>query len=215
MCPLLLCNSSAKLDMEMPKKIAGFGARKVRAMFKALMGRDIEMEWKDGKPSITPRRVTTELIKTELKVSDFDAQRVQAELVREGWIESGRFTPTRKGMALSQHIDRPKLSRTEAESILEKVLDWAVRTNDHQIARVKVKSIHLFGSLERGKSMVSDIDLFVTFTTLDLGLDLQPEDLKREEILWQELCGISAYLSPTSFLDQLMMTDVPSRRIFP
>ncbi len=82
-------------------------------------------------------------------------------------------------------------------------------------ARVKVKPIHVYGSLERGADEVGDIDLFVEFTTLDLGMDLQPEDEEIEDELLKELTGISDYLSLSSYLDRMMMDDVPKRQIFP
>jgi predicted nucleotidyltransferase len=118
-------------------------------------------------------------------------------------------------MGLSQHIDRPKLSRAEAEAILDRVIQWADHTNVEAGARVKVKAIHLYGSLERGADEVGDIDLFVEFTTMDLEMDLQPEDMEREEELCEELTYISDYLSPSSVLERMMMHDVPMRQVFP
>jgi predicted nucleotidyltransferase len=89
---------------------------------------------------------------------------------------------------------------------------WVDQKNAVLDARVKVKTIHLYGSPERGADEVGDIDLFVEFTTLDLGMDLQPEDEEIEDELLKELTGISDYLS---FPFRMMMDDVPKRQIFP
>src|SRR5664279_1966637 len=105
--------------MELPEKIAGLDGRKVRDMFKAMMAIETKMEWNDGAPSIEPRRVTPELIETFFNVPEGEALRIQADLVAERWIEPSKFVPTMLGMALSQHVDRPKLARAEAEEILE------------------------------------------------------------------------------------------------
>lgn len=201
--------------MDLPEKIAGLDARRVREMFNNFLEREMEVEWKDGMPLPVVRRMTPDMIEAELHVAPVEAQRIQAELVVEDWIEPEKFTPTRKGMALAQHIDRPKLQRAEAEALLDKVLEWAERTNAVADARVKVKAIHLYGSLERGADEVGDIDRFVEFTTLDLDMDLEPEDMEREGELCEELTGISDYLSPSTGLDRLMMEDVPMRQVFP
>lgn len=201
--------------MELPETIAGLDPRDVREMFRALMAAETKCEWKDGMPSIDARRVTSALIEAALKVPAAEAKRIQAELVTEGWIESEKFTPTRKGMALSQHDDRAKISRAEAEALLDQVLAWADCTNAVPDARVKVKTIHLYGSLERGADEVGDVDLFVEFTTMDLGDDLQPDDQEREDELAEELAGISEYLSLSSVFDRMMMEDVPMRQVFP
>lgn len=166
-------------------------------------------------PSIEVRRITSDFIEAQLGVSSNQAQHIQAELVAEGWIEPGKFTPTRSGMALTHYVDRPKLPRADAEALLNKALEWADRTNAAADARVIVKTIHLYGSLERGADEVGDIDLFVEFTTMELGDDLQPEDMDRESELCEELSAISEYLSPSSGLDREMMSDVSMRQVFP
>jgi predicted nucleotidyltransferase len=201
--------------MDLPEKIAELDARDIREMFKNFLEREIEVEWKDGLPVRNVRRMTPSVIEAELGVPPGEAEKIQARLISEGYIEPDKFTPTRLGMALAQHIDRAKISRADAEGILTQVLDWADRTNSVPDARVKVKTIHLYGSLERGAEEVSDIDLFVEFTTMELGLDLMPEDQQYEEDLSEELVAISECLSPSSFIDRMLMGDVPQRQIFP
>lgn len=201
--------------MELPEKIADLDARRVREMFKNFTEQESEMDWNDGVPVVKIRRMTPDFIARQLETASGEAQRIQAALVAEGWIEPEKFTPTRKGMALSQHDDRPKLPRAEAEALLAKVLVWADRTNAVADARVKVKTIHLYGSMLKGADEVGDVDLFVEFTTMDLDMDLQCEDMDRENELCEELTNISDYLSPSTGLDREMMSDVPMRQVFP
>ncbi|PZQ94532.1 MAG: hypothetical protein DI533_22070 [Cereibacter sphaeroides] len=184
-------------------------------MFKNFTAQKSEVDWNDGVPIVNIRRITPDFIAEQLDTTSGEGQRIQVALVEEGWIEPEKFTPTRKGMALSQHDDRPKLPRAEAEALLAKVLDWAERTNAATGARVKVKTVHLYGSLLQGVDEVGDVDLFVEFNTMGLDMDLQPEDMERENELSEELASISDYISPSSALDREMMADVPMRQVFP
>lgn len=201
--------------MDIPDKIAGQDARKVRELFKTFTEQKSELDWKEGAPVLGVRQMTADAISQGLGLPQVEADRVQAALIAEGWIEQDRLVPTRKGMGLAQHIDRPKISRADAEVILGKVLQWARSTNAKADARVKVKAIHLYGSLERGADHVDDIDLFVEFTTMDLDMDFQPEDMEREDELCEELSAISDRLSPSSVFDRMSMDDVPMRQVFP
>ena len=203
--------------MELPEKIAGLDARQMREMFKDFTALESEIDWNNGVPLMKVQQMTPDFIAKKLEIAFGEAQRVQAALVAEGWIKPEKFTPTRKGMGLSQHVDRPKLARAEAEALLDKVLDWADRTNAAAGARVKVKvkTIHLYGSLVQGVDEVGDVDLFVDFTTMDLGEDLQCEDMEHENELSEELASISDYLSPSSWIDREAMSDVPMRLVFP
>jgi predicted nucleotidyltransferase len=201
--------------MELPEKIAGLDIERVREMFKNFTVQKTEIEWNDAHPVVKVRRMNPDFIAGQLVTSSGEAQRIQAALVAEGWIEADKFTPTRKGMALSQHVDRPKLPRAVAEALLTKVLDWADRINAVADARVKVKTIHLYGSMLQAADEVGDVDLFIEFTTMDLDVDLQCEDMDRENELSEELASISDYLSPSSWIDRELMNDVPMRQEFP
>ncbi len=201
--------------MDIPEKIAGLDARKVRELFKSFVEHDGELDWKDGVPVFVIRGMTANVIKKGLGLSPTEADRVQTALISEGWLDPDKLTPTREGMGLAQHIDRPKISCADAEVILGKVIEWADSTNGQTGAWVKVKAIHLYGSLARGADQVDDIDLFVEFTTMDLEMDLQPEDMEREDELSEELSAISDRISPSSAIDRMMMSDVLMRQVFP
>ena len=201
--------------MELPKIIAGVDMPKAREMFKTFVEEEKPLVWNEGKPHSVVRTISPQLTETSLNVSGAEAKQVHEALVSEGWIEPEKFVPTRRGVALAQHVDRPRISRAEAGKILERVLDWADGINEDPDARVKLRAIRLFGSLERGEAEVGDIDLFVEFTTFDLGDDMQPEDMVRESELAGDLKDISEYISPSDELSRQMMLDVPTLRIFP
>jgi predicted nucleotidyltransferase len=199
--------------LKLPDTIADRDPRAIRQMFQDWMAKEMAFDWNGGNPIMEARSVAIDLIAQSLRLSDNEAQAVQSKLVEEGWIEPLTFVPSMRGMALAQHIDRAPISREKAEEILEEVLDWTRRVNGQHDARIKIRKIDLFGSLEQGASEVGDIDLFVDFTTMDLGDDLQPKDFDQQAELGRQLVSISEYISPSSELDRLMM-DVPTRRIF-
>lgn len=201
--------------MDVPEKVAGLNWRDAQKLLKDLLDSEQKMRWEDGVPHIEVRRITSRFIESTLRVSSEQASLIQEGLVNEGWIRANEFTPTRRGMGLVHHVERPKLPRLAAEAIVDDVVNWAERSNTDAGARVRVRSIRLFGSLEREAAEVSDIDLFVEFSTMELGLDVQPEDISREDELLEELAGISEYISPASEMDRLIMDDVPSRQVFP
>lgn len=201
--------------MDLPEEIAGADPLKMRDLFVAFLDREPDYQEIHGLKVPMVRRMTVEIIREILATTDVLAAEIQGKLISEGWLEAENFTPTSKGMALSQYTDRPKITRIEAEDILAKILAWAAETNAVPNARVKVKAIDLFGSLERGQSLVRDIDIFVEFTTMDFLTDLEPEDADREAELLEELSQISEYVSPSSALDRELMFDVPKRRVFP
>ncbi|MBW9076061.1 hypothetical protein [Agrobacterium deltaense] len=201
--------------MDLPEKVADFDSQRIVGLFKSFLDREVEFQFVDGLLVRPDRKMSAQIIIDFLHITRPEAELVLKGLIVEGYLDPEKLVPTRRGMALSQISDRPKISRAEAEEILESVLVWADHVNADADARVKLKSIHLFGSLERGQPMVGDIDLFVEFTTLDLANDLQPEDQDREDELSDELVEISEYLSPSDALQREMMSDVPMRRIFP
>ena len=201
--------------MELPEFIAHVESKKVRSMFKQFVDSEIKHKFVDGVLKIEKRSITHELIMESLNVPRAEAETIRTLLVSEGWIEAGKFIPTMRGMALAQHVDRPKISLEKADAIINEVLNWADGVNAELNARVRVKTIRLYGSVEQRKLEVSDIDLFVEFTTMDLGLDLQPEDWEREEELGEELVGISEYISPSPEFNRELMLEAKSRLIFP
>jgi hypothetical protein len=73
----------------------------------------------------------------------------------------------------------------------------------------------LFGSLNRGAAWVDDMDIFVEVSTMDLGDDLQPEDMEREDELFEEVASISERISPSSEIVRMTMDDVEMRQVFP
>jgi predicted nucleotidyltransferase len=201
--------------MEIPQKIAGLDSHRMRQFFRAFVDQETVLDWQDGVPIGMVRKITAATIREGLSLQPDEADSVHKALLEEDWIDKEKFTPTRKGMALAHHVDRPKISLDQAQAILEEVLSWAERTNEPPEARVKVKTIYLFASLLRAAEFVDDIDLFVEFTTMDLEEELQPEDMERQDELCEELAAISERVSPSYVFDRMMMDDVPMRLVFP
>ncbi|MDR6831010.1 putative nucleotidyltransferase [Bosea robiniae] len=201
--------------MDLPEKVAGVDPLKMRDLFVAFLDSEPGYQKVYGLRVPLPRHMTVEFIGHELAVSQVDAIQIQKRLISEGWLVAEKLSPTSKGMALSQYTDRPKIARAEAKKILASVLAWAADTNKVANARVKVKAIDLFGSVQRGEPFVGDVDIFVEFTTMDLGADLEPRDMAREAELLQQLSQISEYVSPSSAFDRELMSNVPRERVFP
>jgi predicted nucleotidyltransferase len=203
--------------MEFPDKIVGVEKLKLRDMFKDFVGDETVGRWQNGKPVYSERKMTVDLIAGSLGISSDEAKHIQRGLVTEDLIDPKKLTPTPRGMALAQYIDRPRMPRAEAKNILGQIYGWAERTNaeDRENERVRVKAIYLFGSLERGEADVGDIDLFVLFTPSPLSGELEPEDIDRQDELSRELAMISEYISLHSELEQISMLHVPSWQIFP
>lgn len=201
--------------MELPEQVAGVAARQVRDMFGKFISTESEYDWTGGLPRLIPRKMDAAYISASLSTSSEAAEEIVSKLVQEGWLEEQKLIPTHAGMALAQHIDRPRIARAEAETLLEQVLVWVEAVNSDTEGRVLVRQVDLYGSLARGEPTVGDVDLVVTFTTMDLGEDLQPEDMDREDELRAELSAISEYLSPATELDKLAMPDADYRTIYP
>ncbi|MDA9495499.1 hypothetical protein [Bradyrhizobium sp. CCBAU 11361] len=82
--------------MDLPEKIAELDAREAREMLKNFLEREIEVEWKDSLPVRNIRRMTSSVIEAELGLPPADAERIQAKLIAEGYLEPEKFTPTPK-----------------------------------------------------------------------------------------------------------------------
>ncbi|AJD54465.1 hypothetical protein SAMN02744133_108196 [Thalassospira xiamenensis M-5 = DSM 17429] len=203
--------------MDIPEKIAGVEWNILQNAFKEFLEISSEWKWVDGKLVAEAKRMSPQFLSESLSVSLAEASAIHEVLFKEDWIDPVKNTPTRKGMALAQHVDREKIPRAQALEILEQVINWAENVAVRPQERVAVKTIHLYGSLLRGADQVGDIDIFVEFTTTDLidqGI-VEPEDMELECELCEELAAISDYVSPSSWFDRRLMEDVPMKKVFP
>src|SRR4051812_48420877 len=117
------------MRMKFPEKIAWIDISKFCDLFKAFIEHESVPRWENGLPVIEERKITAELIEASLGVSVSEAKSIHKTLVVEEWILADRLVPSRKAMALAQHVDRPPLPREIALAILDRVLDWADRVN--------------------------------------------------------------------------------------
>jgi hypothetical protein len=195
--------------------IAGEDPLVIRDLIKGFCNDQPELTMENDRLVWSVRKLDVDYISTSLSIDRASAAVIQKELIEGDWISEIKLTPTRRGMALAQHIDRPNIARDDALAILEEAVSWAERTNAESDGRVIVKSMYLYGSLQRGEASVGDVDLFVSFTTMDIENGPLPEDMDQEDHLCAELAEISEYLSPASELEHLRMSDVPTRQVFP
>lgn len=201
--------------MILPPKIATLDPRRVRDMFKAFNEADTEYDLSGAAPKFVLRRMTRTYVRDELNLSDAKADEVHRSLIEEGWIDAERLCPAHQGMGLANHLDLPRISREEGLELVERVLDWVDRANADENSRVRIKSIELYGSLERGSADIGDVDIVVAFNTMDLDDGPLPEDMDREDELAAELTAISPYISPATELDKLGMPHANYRQIYP
>ena len=166
-----------------------------------------------GMPKMKPKRMDAVYVASKLQVSKDEANNIVRGLTEEGWLKPDKLVPTTRGMALAQHQNRPRITRREADEIVEQTIEWAKRVNAQDGARVKVLYIDLFGSYITLSGDVGDVDMVVKFNTHDLE-DLQPEDMEVEIELLEELRNISEYISPSDELDQLTLDGQKFKRIF-
>jgi predicted nucleotidyltransferase len=198
--------------VRLPESIAGLDPRLIRDMFATFVDAPTQYDSTGGFPRVVPRKMTADWIAAELDVGNDEGARVHMALIEGGWLDGTKGYPTHRGMALAQHIDRPRISREEAEKILERVVDWATAVNSDTTARVRVKLIELYGSLARGETEVGDIDLIVIYTP-DVQ-EIEPDDYDRQDELTEQLVAISEYISPASELDKIAMPDADYQAIF-
>ena len=138
------------------------------------------------------KRMSATFVAQQLGIDQAQASALLQALGDEGYIDPHAGTPTPKGMALSHVEDRPPLTRSQADELVQRVCAWAAAVDQD---RVWVDSIFVFGSYLGDAPEINDLDLLVTFRKPDFD-DLQPEDDERADILADELSSISEYISP-------------------
>ena len=201
--------------LKLPETIAGQDPLQIRDMFATFIEAPSKLRFKDGVPQIASRKLTAGKVSKSLGLTAAEGRRVHAALIAEGWLDKAKLHPTHQGMALSQHVVRPRISREEADKILGSVLEWARRVNAEEQTRVRVKSIDIYGSFERGVPDVGDIDLILIYTPGPGDEDVEPEDMERQDELTEDLVAISEYISLASEFDKRAMPDAGYRQIFP
>lgn len=199
--------------MRLPSEVAGRDASEMRDLFKKFIDEgqaDFGGNFRGG----TPRNMDASWVSTRLKVTEEVARSVVEALVEEGYLEE-RLVPAVKGMALAGHLDRDRITRSEADRIISELIEWA-KELEATGQRVRVKSLEIFGSYLTDADSLGDIDIVVIFTTDDLTQsgDLEPEDTEREEELCAEISSISEYISPHQLWDRLTLAGEEFRLVF-
>ncbi|WP_135080583.1 hypothetical protein [Terasakiella sp. SH-1] len=200
--------------MKSMNDVCGYDIIKMRDIFRNFRDIPIEHKYIDGKFELDKKQFDRDFLIAQLSISSNEATHLLDALVKDGWLEVETLTPTTQGMALINFEDRPRLSRKDAQKIMSEILEWAEKTNNVKDARIKIKSIDLFGSYLSSSPDLGDIDLILEFNTLDLP-DLEPEDEDLEEQLVSEVMNISEYISLHSAYEKLSLVDATFEKIFP
>lgn len=199
--------------MRLPNEVAGRDASEMRDLFKKFIDEgqtDFGGNFRVG----TPRNMDASWVSARLNVTEEVARSIVEALVEEGYLKE-RLVPAIKGMALAGHLDRDRITRSEADRIIAKLIEWA-KELEATGPRVRVKSLEIFGSYLTDADDLGDIDVVVIFTTYDLTQsgDLEPEDTEREDELCAEISSISEYISPHQLWDRLTLAGEEFRLIF-
>ena len=202
--------------MELPDDICGYDPRAIRDAFKSFVDLPIKCDWVDGEPKIVPKLMTAEFLAGELGIDLPTAGRLVGCLTADGWLKADRAIPETMGMALAQHIDRPRLARAEADKIFAEVLQWAADHNRLTKGDIRIEELKVYGSYTKDTPDVGDIDLIVISNydgLTDQGL-LQPKHDRQLDAALKKLKAISEYVSPANAMDMMAMPHVDFTSVY-
>lgn len=188
---------------------SNFATAQVQGLLRAFNGLESRFEIVDG--AVTPHRnyLDGAFIAEHFGCGQDMADLLLAELIGGGYLDAGRLAPLPKGMGLANDKGLPRISRAEAEKIVEALVAAAVAVNSRPGARVFVASLDVFGSFVSDKPTLGDVD--VRLITVVDGED-QPEDqCEMEEI--EDMLQVSDYVSFTGEYDRVA-ANAEQKRIF-
>jgi len=169
-----------------------FPVETVQRLLKAFDDLPLQDHFKDGEYIRVPKRLTAPLIQAQLGCSPEQATALLGELINHGYVLADRLIPTNQGMALMNARTDPRISRAEAQVIVDRLVEVAEEENSRADARVFIEQIAIFGSYVSDKPDLGDIDVFVSIPLVD---DLQPEDMEEMDRLSDALQAVSKYVS--------------------
>lgn len=180
------------------KTIGEINAVQVRDALRAFLNLENPMSFENGKFKIERKTLKAEFLAEELSLSNADGAVLLAVLVKEGYIDKEKLTPTTLGMALAHAEDRERLPLSQARELLGEFLEAVKTANARQGARILIERVHVFGSFLAEAETVGDIDLLIEAPLPD---DCEPEDMDERDTVIDEI-KVSDYLS---FHDELDM----------
>jgi predicted nucleotidyltransferase len=173
------------------KKICDRAATEVRDMLRTFNDLEVNFEIRDGRPVYEQKQLSQEFISKNLNLPHAGSSKLLECLIREGFIDGKKLTPTTEGMALIAVEDRERIGRREAENILQDFLRAVECVNSRQKARIFVEKAYVFGGYEAGSDSLGDIDLLLEIPLPD---ECIPEDMTERDWVCEEI-NVSDYLS--------------------
>lgn len=180
------------------KTIGEINAVRVRDALRAFLNLENPMPFENGEFKIERQTLKAEFLAEELSLSNADGAVLLAVLVKEGYIDRDKLTPTTLGMALAHAEDRERLPYSQARELLGEFLEAVKTANARQGARILIERVHVFGSFLAESETVGDIDLLIEAPLPD---DCEPDDMDEHDKVIDEI-KVSDYLS---FHDELDM----------
>jgi predicted nucleotidyltransferase len=180
------------------KTIGEINAVRVRDALRAFLNLENPISFENGKFKIERKTLKAEFLAEQLSLSNADGAVLLAVLVKEGYIDKEKLTPTTLGMALAHAEDRERLPLSQARELLGEFLEAVKTANARLGARILIERVHVFGSFLAEAETVGDIDLLIEAPLPD---DFEPEDMDERDTVIDEI-KVSDYLS---FHDELDM----------
>jgi predicted nucleotidyltransferase len=197
-------------EVDWPKQdICGHRPMKIRNLFRDFVA--AKVGFADG-TFHHPKRMDDAYVATALGIDAAAAAALVVCLRGCGYLKSDKDIPTPLGMGLAAARRRRRISRSKAETLLQRVLQCATEVNARQGARVTIATIDVFGSYLSKAPDLGDLDLLVMFAMpWD---DLQPSDMGERDRITTRLSRLSVYVSCHGEFDWVA-DDAEKRRVFP
>lgn len=186
-----------------------FDTGQVQELLRKFIGIESKSEFVDGAFVRHRKILDSAFIERHFKCGHDKAKLLLAELISGEYLDGSRLTPLPKGMGLAHDKGLPRISRADAEKIVEDLIAAAIAVNARLGARVFVESLDVFGSYVSGKPTLGDVDVRLVMVVEG---EHQPEDqYEMDEI--NDMLQVSDYVSFTGEYD-IVANQAPRIRIF-
>jgi predicted nucleotidyltransferase len=158
-------------------EICGFPTSQLKQLFSKFLQADDGNTFENGELKLNPKKLDTDFVINALCLEMYNARNLVNCLVKRGYLESEKLTPTPSGMSLANSPNLPRITLNKAVRMLDTFLADVALENKRPNARILVARVSLFGSVLEERPNVGDIDLLLELLYPE---DLQPEDMDEE-----------------------------------
>ncbi len=169
-----------------------FTAQQVQQALAAFNALPMQGSFREGQYIHVPKRLTPGFLAENLGCAISQAEQLLRELVDGDYLDALKLVPSTKGMALIHARSLPRIPRSDAEAIVTKLVEVAVKVNGRPGAKVFIECLEIFGSFVTGTSDLGDVDVRATIPP---PLDMMPEDFEEMDMVSDELQAVSPYVS--------------------